>query len=83
MTQPQDAANDSDAVRVPLRDWMRAVATEAAAAALTEHYERCPVADIEKRLRRVETRAATLWGFMAGSGFLGGAAGALLSSFLP
>lgn len=81
MTQPPPPIRDQ--VNVPLEEWVAAVAHKAASVALEEHYQRCPVAEIERRLRVVETRSAAIYGFMVGSGFLGGAAGALLSSILP
>lgn len=62
-----------DQIRVPLSDFVREVAREAAHEAVT---------DLEKRVRKLEIGWARLIGFMAGSGLLGGAVGSLLSSAL-
>lgn len=69
-------------VNVPLDQYLREVALEAARTALAEHKRDCPVGDLGKRVWQLELRFATLLGFMAGSGFLGGLAGGFLATLI-
>jgi hypothetical protein len=49
------------------------------AVTVLRHQEKCPVKD---RVAKIELRLATLLGFMAGSGLLGGATGAVVARCL-
>jgi len=75
-----------DAVKVPLDRFVREVAREAARTVIEEHVASCPArskaAELNSRLQRVEVRFAALVAFMAGSGALGGLAGAALAGLL-
>ena len=80
---PQPASESTaNAVSVPLSEYMRSIAVEAARVALAEHAAACPVAKLETRVRRLEVKFAALLGFMAGSGFLGGLAGGFVANAL-
>ena len=62
------------------------LAREQAESVILQHLSLCPFAGlrIEERVRAIETRFATLIGFMLGSGLLGGVAGAaLVKTFTP
>ena len=58
----------------------RLIAEAAARQVVIEHISLCPFAnaEVEKRLRNLETSFARLLGFMIGSGVLGGTAGAAI-----
>ena len=72
-------ASEQPEIKVPLERWVREIAREAATTALAEHQKQCKISAVEERVAKVEIRQATLVGFMAGSGVLGGLAGALVS----
>lgn len=57
---------------VPLEAWVEAIIDRA----LAKHQDGCPV---RARVEKLEIRLASLVAFMAGSGLLGGVAGALVS----
>jgi len=80
-------------IQVPLDEFVRQIATEAAREAarcvLEEHRATCPIDAVaetqrehSRRLGRLELRFVALVAFMAGSGLLGGLAGALISRAL-
>lgn len=66
-------------------DNVRLIARDEANKVILEHLALCPFAraDVEERLRKVETRLATLIGLMVGSGVLGGATTFALSKLIP
>jgi hypothetical protein len=67
-------------ITIPLTDFVKGIAREAAFAAakeiIEEHRKTCPAAtavgSLEVRLRGLEVRFSTLIGLMIGSGALGG-----------
>ncbi len=74
---------DSDKlVAVPLPDYVRDAAREAAWTVIKEHIEACPIKEVEKRMRLLEGRFNILLGAILGSGVLGGAVGALVGKLL-
>ena len=73
------ADDQQPAIKVPLENWVREIAREAAWTVIKEHRQECHIEQVEKRVGQLEVRVSTLIGFMAGSGLLGGLAGALLS----
>ena len=62
-------------VSEPLEPWVERIIT----VTVLRHQEKCPVKD---RVAKIELKLATLLGFMAGSGLLGGATGALVAKCL-
>ena len=76
---------DSDSgksVSVPLPDYVRDAAREAAWTVIKEHKETCPIKKIDDRMRVLEGRFNILLGAILGSGVLGGAVGALVGKLL-
>ena len=63
----------------------RMMARQEAETAILQHLALCPFAGlrIEERIRTIETNYARLFGFMLGSGLLGGSAGAVLAQLFP
>ena len=80
----------SNEVTLPLPEYLRELALvagrEGARLALDEHKRNCPapaaIATLQTEVTAIKIRFATLLGFMAGSGVLGGTAGALLTELL-
>jgi len=68
--------NQSDQLRLIVRDETNKL--------LLQHLQLCPFVSnkIEERTRRLETKTATMIGFMCGSGLLGGVSGGVLANFL-
>lgn len=62
----------------------RLVAEAAARQVVIEHLRLCPFsgANVEGRVRSLETNYARLTGFMVGSGLLGGAASAIVAKMI-
>jgi len=60
---------------VPIEAWIEEIIKRTVA----EHVSTCPVAE---RVVKLEIRLSSLVAFMAGSGLLGGGAGAVVSHFL-
>jgi hypothetical protein len=60
------------------------IARQEATQVIYQHLRLCPFAaqQIEQRLRICETRNAWLFGFMLGSGLIGGGVGAALANLL-
>ncbi len=73
-------------VRVPLDKFVRGIAREAAWTVIKEHQKSCAaflgLPPVIERVAKLEIRLSSLIAFMAGSGLLGGAAGAALVRFL-
>jgi len=73
-------------VRVPLTDFVRQIAREAALVVITEHFDGCEArktqTELFTRIRSLEISRAKLVGFMAGASALGGGAGALVAKLL-
>lgn len=63
-------------VQVPLPDYVREAAREAAWTVIKEHVAACPIKAIEGRVQVLEMRFNILLGAIVGSGALGGAIGA-------
>jgi hypothetical protein len=63
---------------------LRLLAREESERTILQHLSLCPFSNlkIEERVRTIETRFALLLGFMAGSGLLGGATGAIVVKIL-
>lgn len=81
---------DQPEIQVPLDRWVRDIAThaakEAARCVIEEHKDNCQIGTVatqqtehDTRLRKLEVRFVALVAFMAGSGLLGGVAGAMIS----
>jgi len=66
-------------VPVPLDDFVREIAREAARTVIDEHRKDCPIEDVDKRLTTVELRMAKIIGVVIGSGLSGGLIGGLIS----
>jgi len=79
--------DDHESLKVPLDDYTRAVAKEAAHEAVMEHVRLCSAPArldlLEIRVRRIEIGYAAVIGTMLGSGLVGGLVGGLLSNLLP
>ena len=73
MTQ---STNGDEMVKIPLPQFVREVAREAAWTVIKEHVASCPIQAIENRVRVMENRFSILLGAIVGSGALGGAIGA-------
>jgi len=69
-------------IQVPLDQFVREIAREAARTILREHVSTCLIGETVVRVTKIESRLSLLVGIMLGSGALGGAAGALLTKFL-
>jgi len=76
MTDDHPNLNQSEQLRLIVRDETNKL--------LLSHLQLCPFVKnkIEERTRTLETKLATLLGFMVGSGLLGGVTGAGLTSLL-
>jgi hypothetical protein len=72
------ALDDQGNVAVPLPDYVREAAREAAWTVIREHVAACPIARLENRVRVLEGRFNLLLGAILGSGALGGATGAAI-----
>jgi len=76
----------SEEVKVPLSEFVRQIAREAAQAVIQKHIESCPgpkkAEALEKRVGVLEKRLIGLVAFMLGSGGLGGVLGGLIVRFL-
>ena len=70
--------SDPVEVPVPLPDYIREAAREAARTVIAEHVEQCPVKNLQERMHVLEGRFNYLLGAIVGSGALGGATGAIL-----
>jgi hypothetical protein len=73
---------DEIRVEVPLPQFVKEVATVAAWTVIKEHIKTCEGAKMSPRVRSVERRLSWIFGFMAGTGFLGGIAGAIITKLL-
>lgn len=84
---------DEMQVPMPLTDFVKAIAREAALTVIKEHIESCPVAkevvgiksdqkETDERLGKLELKTATMIGIIAGAGGIGGLAGGGLVSLL-
>ncbi len=69
-------------IQVPLTDFVREVAKEAAREVIEEHTRACPIVEVGRRVRMLEISFAKLLGFMVGSGLLGGGAGAVAAKLI-
>jgi hypothetical protein len=80
------ADNEGMKIEVPLPEFVRAIAREAAQVVIREHVDMCSaVSDLKElfpRVRSVELKLASLVAFMAGAGLLGGGVGALVARLL-
>lgn len=68
--------DDAGHVQVPLPDYVREAAREAAWIVIKEHVATCPVGALQNRVHVLEGRFNLLLGAIVGSGALGGAVGA-------
>lgn len=77
--------SEQEGQQLPPTSVTRMIAQEEARKVILQHLDLCPFANlrIEERVRNIEISYARLIGFMAGSGLLGGTAGALLTRILP
>lgn len=66
----------SSHVQVPLDQFVRAIAREAASTVIENHVKACNVDKIEVRVDKLERRWLALGAFMIGSGLFGGVVGA-------
>jgi hypothetical protein len=84
---------DKTQVPIPLTDFVKGIAREAALTVIKEHIESCPVAkdvidlksdqkETTKEVGKLKVKFATLLGLMAGAGATGGLAGGGLVSLL-
>ena len=80
---------DEHPVQVPLDKYVEQAAITAARTVIAEHVKTCPreylsskVDEIDKRVKRIEIRFATLVGLMVGSGTCGGAVSGVLVHML-
>jgi len=73
---------ERDEIRLPLDDFVRGVAREAARTVIEDHAKACVVWEVQRKVDAVQLRVATLIGAIAGSGVLGGGVGALLSKLI-
>lgn len=76
----------NEEIQVPLTDFVKQIAREAAQEVIKEHVATCQTAiafpaSVE-RLRKLEIKTSTLIGFMAGSGALGGGIGAIAAKLM-
>ena len=69
---------DMQRIQVPLDDFIREIAKEAARTVIVEHRAACPIGETVKRVDKLSERTSFIFGWMAGSGLLGGAAGATI-----
>lgn len=69
-------------IRLPLDDFVRGVAREAARMVIEDHSKSCVVWEVQRKVDAVQLRLATLIGAIAGSGVFGGGVGALLSKLI-
>ena len=76
---------EQEGINLPPHTQTRLIAEAAARQVVIEHIHLCPFAgaDVERRLREIETSFARLMGFMIGSGLLGGATGAIVAKLMP
>ena len=76
----QSNPQPTEHLEVPTTTWLRQIAREEARTEITHHMTLCQFAAdrIAERTRSLEVKLATLLGFMAGSGLLGGITGAAL-----
>lgn len=65
-----------DAVHVPLPEYVKEAAREAAWTVIREHVASCPITKLETRVETLEARFYILIGAVIGSGALGGFVGA-------
>jgi hypothetical protein len=63
-------------IKLPLEQFVREVAAEAARATWQECARACPVLELRTKVERLEIRLAALVGLLVGSGALGGIVGA-------
>ena len=63
---------------------IRLLARDEANTLIIAHLQICPFVsnNVEERMRSTETKLARLFGFMAGSGILGGISGGAISKFI-
>jgi len=60
-----------ETVELPLDEFVKQIAREAARTVIQEHIESCPARRVRARVRRLEIRVALLLGLMVGSGVTG------------
>lgn len=65
-------------IEMPLEDWVRAIAHEAAQAVIDAHVENCRITVVEDRVCKLERNWAWVLGVMCGCGAVGGVTGALV-----
>ena len=78
----EDRIKGIESIQVPITDFVREVAREAAHAVITEHLATCPIVKTVERVQKLEVRVGTMIGFMVGSGLLGGISGSVINSLL-
>lgn len=66
-------------IQVPLDEFVREVAKEAARETIRQHFETWPVKDIERRVTTLEKQIIFAAGAIVGSGVLGGTIGAVVT----
>jgi|WetSurMetagenome_2_1015567.scaffolds.fasta_scaffold18656_1 hypothetical protein len=78
---PDRSDADQEGITLTPSSTTHLIAEAAARQVVTEHIGLCPfrVAEVETRVRALETGYARLTGFMLGAGTLGGAAGAAVA----
>jgi len=69
-------------ITVPLSDFVKEVAREAAREVLREHVAQCPIKEVQAKVESLQVRFAALVGLMIGSGVLGGSVAAGLVKLL-
>ena len=74
--------DDLQRIQVPLDQFVREIAREAARMIIQEHAASCAIGSVTGRLLTLENRFSLLLGAILGSGALGGAAGALITKLL-
>lgn len=67
-------------VRLPLKEFVREVAREAARTVIDEHRQSCAIVELEPRVRDLESKYARLIGIVTGAAIVGGGIGGWLSS---
>jgi hypothetical protein len=81
----ESSNNDPNPDQTRAHSITRLIAQEESRKVILQHLDLCPFANlqIESRVRNLEISYARLIGFMAGSGLLGGATGAMITRLLP
>jgi hypothetical protein len=65
-------------IEVPLPDYIREAAREAARTVISEHVKKCQIGKLTVRVDKLENRFYLVIGAILGSGVLGGSTGALI-----